>query len=182
MLSSLRRYLHTTLVIRCTCSLKYSCNGAELTSDLNHHLTGSTSYSLHGQTTEQECRHSTNKGTDQHLWIHQCHLEELHKVWHSGIRRIESIAGSIKELLTFVESTYHGNLYFLYIRSKQCQRSQCCRTYSKALTRGCRCVTKSIESIRTMTYLFTKTTHLCIATCIVSYRSISIGSKCDSER
>ena len=59
MLGSTGGDFHTTTVVRCACAFQNTCNLAELTTNLLHHLLGSTAYSLHRHTAEQEGSHCT---------------------------------------------------------------------------------------------------------------------------
>ena len=92
------------------------------------------------------------------------------------------MAGGIDKSLTTVHGPHHGNLNFLHIRRQECQCCQGRRSDGKALARGgCR-VAQRIELIGTSAHLFAQFTHLRIATCIVGYRAVGIGSQRDTQR
>ena len=101
-----------------------------------------------------------------------------HKIRYRRLYGVNALSGDADYLLTHPVESY---LYFFHIRSQQSQACQCSRSYGETLAGSGRGIAEGIEDIGTAADLRVQTAHLGIASCIVGYRTVSVGSQRDSE-
>ena len=165
-------------VVGRTLTLQNTGNLTELAAYFLYHLLGGTTDGLHGESAEQEGCHGTDEGTDEHLGVHQVHLEVVHEVGDGSIGSGNHLAFDV---LHHHSGTLHGNLNFLDVRCQQCQCREGCRTDGKAFTGSGGGVTQGVKGIGTMAHLFSQLTHLGVTTGIVGNRTVGVGSQGDAQ-
>ena len=179
MLCSTGGNFYAGTVVGSACAFENTRNLTELTTNLLNHLLGSTTYSLHGESAEQEGSHSTDESTDEHLGVHQVHLEVVHEVGNGGLSGIDGLA---LDILHHHAGTIHRNLDFLDVRGEESEGRECSRTDGEALTRSSSGISKRVERVSTMTNLFAEFTHLSVTTGVVGNRSVSVGCQRNTQR
>ena len=78
--------------------------------------------------------------------------------------------------------TNKSDLDLFYIGSQKREGCEGSRTDSKTFTGSCGRITERIERIGTLTHFCGQTRHLCVTSCIISDRTVSIRSERDTQR
>ena len=132
--------LYASGIIRFCFSFQNTFDFTELTTYFFNHVSGCTSYRIHGQTAEKESHHTSNEHAGKYFRIHQGNIIIHHKVSETGFmdRNLDS-AWKIKNRIS---QTFQPDTDFFNVRGEQSQSGQSCRTNGKSFACGCSCVSQ----------------------------------------
>ena len=117
-------------VIRVFRAADYAGLLAELASDFLDHAAGGPADGVDGQAAEKKRHHGAKEQPENHLGVHEVHLEVVHELGDGGIGRDDRLAGTQdKRVLVIVK---HRDLQLLHIRGKKGEGGKRGRSDGKA--------------------------------------------------
>ena len=157
---------------------------AQLAAYFFHHALGSATHGVHGQTAEQEGKHGTNEDTQQHLRVHERHVERGHELSDVHLGNLSAVEHSVAEVaglegLTVVDS---GNLELLNVGGKKGKGGQSGGTDGEALTGSGGGVAQCVQSVRAAAHVITQSAHLGVTAGVVGNGTVGVRSQGQTQR
>ena len=150
-----RTDIYTCLIVRICLAFHQTFDLSELTAYFYNDTLSRASHGLHGKRREYEGQAGSDEDTDKDRRIHHAHIQ-------CNIRSADFL----------------NLLHIRCNKSKSCQRR---RTDGKAFSCGSCCISKRIQRVCTLSYVRLKSCHLRDTARVVSDRSVSVRSQCDTK-
>ena len=180
---------HAAGVVRLLAALEHILV-RKLAAHLLHHALGGTTHGVHGKAAEEEGKHGTDEDTEQHLGVHEVHLEELHEVRDGQIHHILGLPRdvelmSIQRVAEAVEAerahAIGRDLDLLDVRSEKRESRESGGTDGEALTGSSRRVAQGIQRIRAGAHALAQVAHLGVAAGVIGDRPVGVRSQGETQ-